>query len=203
MKSNIDKFLGLKAVKEILGDISPTVEQKLGIEKYFEKYGYRKSQDRYTRLSHFITNNVVDFIAEEKRLCQYERMSEDYFCILYGTELGKMRWQDHRLKTKKGRPNCKEYWINRGYTEDESYKMITEHQKKMSIRSSKNRDHKKFSIRCIEYWIENGATITEAEELVSNAQKRDIAFYIKKYGEDLGIEKYNYSCNKRKKNLGK
>jgi len=195
---NSEKFLRLKIVKNILDEYQPSDLQIENIEIYFQKYGYRKSQDHYSRLSYFLKNGIVNFIEEEEKLLSYERMSKEYFCILYGKILGEEKWEQHCKKTRKGRPSCIEYWIKKGYSEKESKILVSNHQKNMSDRSSKNRNHQKYSIRCVEYWIEKGYTDEESEELIYNLQRRDLAFYIEKYGKDIGIEKYQYSCNKRK-----
>jgi hypothetical protein len=198
-KTNVEKFLGIKIVQNILSkDYKLSELQKNNLETYFDLYGYRRSQDKYTRLAHFIDQGIVNFIGREKELLVHNRMSVDYFCILYGEILGKEKWNAHTKSTRKGRPNCKEYWICKGYSEEESIRKVSEHQQIMSHRSSKNRDHRKHSIRCKEYWIEKGYTDSTADELVSDNQKRDLAFYIEKYGLVEGAKKYTYSCNKRK-----
>lgn len=52
------------------------------------------------------------------------------------------------------------------------------------------------SIRRPEYWIKLGYNEDEAKILVSKLQSRGIDFYIKKYGKEIGIEKWKSKNNK-------
>ncbi len=56
------------------------------------------------------------------------------------------------------------------------------------------------SKRSIEYWIKKCGNVSDAKINLSNYQRRDKKFYTKKYGEVVGMEKYENA--KRKRFLG-
>ena len=123
-------------------------------------------------------------------------MSVEYFRELYGVTIGEERWNSNLTKIRDCFPSREIYWSNNGYSAEEAKLKVKEHQINASLKSQ-NRNHKKFSIRCKEYWIEKGYTEESAVEMVSNCQRRGISFYVEKYGDVIGIKKYNASCKKR------
>ena len=195
-KANVEKFLGIKPVKNILCDYKISNLQQDNLELYFKINGYRKSQDRYSRLAWFLVQGVDDLISKETDLLKYNRMSEEYFCILYGDKLGKERWSSNIQKIVQYFPSRTIYWVNRGFSEEGAKIKVREHQT-AAAQKSKLRDHKKCSVRCKEYWIEKGLDEDIATEMVQQVQARGLPFYIEKYGEVDGYKKYRYACNKR------
>jgi hypothetical protein len=195
-KTNVEKFLGIKAVKNILFDYNITDVQKSAIELYFEINGYRNSQDRYPRLAWFLKQGIVNLIDRETELLKYNRMSVEYFRILYGSKLGEHKWYANLENIKSYLPSRIIYWENKGYSLEDAESMVKTHQKTAS-QQSLFREHKKFSVRCKEYWMDKGYDEELAIDLVGKSQTRDLPFYIEKYGEELGNKKYRYSCNKR------
>ena len=51
---------------------------------------------------------------------------------------------------------------------------------------------------CIEYWIEKGKTTDEAIKIISKNSKRDLNYFVNKYGIINGTIRYNSMCEKRK-----
>jgi len=49
-----------------------------------------------------------------------------------------------------------------------------------------------------EYWINKGYSIEESKKIISERAKRDINYFIKKYGEQEGLQKFNDMISKRK-----
>jgi hypothetical protein len=193
----IRKFLNIKVVKKILSDILLTPEQESGLLDYFDLRGYRKSQDHFMRLAWFLKQGYSDVISREFDLLKHERMSVEYFCILYGAELGLKRWNNNLSKIKDYFPSRKIYWTNQGFTEAEAIEKVRNHQI-MASGSSRNKNHRKCSVRCVEYWEKKGYDKESAEVLVTTYQARGLPFYIEKYGTIEGAIKYRYACNKRK-----
>ena len=90
------------------------------------------------------------------------------------------------------RPIRKEYWIKKGYTEDDAIRLSvstkTQNNKKGALGSAKTELRKVTSKRCSEYYTARGFTYDEAKDIVSDGQRyfsKDIC--IKKYGEIDGI----------------
>lgn len=128
---------------------------------------------------------------------------------------------DHKEKIEKTLKNRKKtygriskfsfkYWMNKGFTEEESKKIISENSRKASLKSA---DIKKQRLRnndktmCSyykEYWIHRGYSEEVAEENVkkekwrtSPSLKRDI----ERYGTLIGIEKFNKKHKKRRETM--
>lgn len=91
------------------------------------------------------------------------------------------------------RPIRKEYWIKKGYTENEANELAnktkSQNNRKGANNSRLSTVRKASSKRCVEYYIARGFSPGEAEDLQSNSQKlfsKEIC--IKKYGEIKGIQ---------------
>jgi len=69
-------------------------------------------------------------------------------------------------------------------------------------KSIKNRGGVPLKEQCplfIEYWIKQGFSLDEANKIISKNNKRDINYFVKKFGIIEGTIKYNNMCKKRKK----
>lgn len=94
---------------------------------------------------------------------------------------------------------CQEYWIKRGYTEEEAINKIKEIQSKNSKKSSHDR---KTIILCKEYWINKGYTEEEAILKIRDRQKTfSKEKCINKYGYEEGIKIFNDRQIKWQKSL--
>lgn len=91
------------------------------------------------------------------------------------------------------RPIRKEYWISKGYCDDESEKLAVNAKTNNNAKgASKNKGstvRRITSRRCIEYYLARGYSEDESKKLLSESQKffsKDIC--IQKYGEEHGIK---------------
>lgn len=200
-KDRINQFLNRKSVKCLLGENFDKEKlskiQQSSLISYFQKNGYKDSEDNFTRLARWILLGVDNFIKKEQELLSYQRMSEEYFILLYGDKKGRDRWNNTKKKARSNLPTTLEYWQNKGYNENEGREKIIEHQKNASSMSAKNRNHRQYSIRCKEYWIDKGYDEDTAQNLVSDTQRRDLPYYIEKYGDISGRKKHRYAIQKR------
>ena len=83
---------------------------------------------------------------------------------------------------------CKEYWLKRGYTEEEAIKNISEIQTKNSNKITVS-SKRQASIRCKEHWIKIGYNEEESQKIISRYQttfSKEIC--INKYGKEKGLE---------------
>lgn len=90
------------------------------------------------------------------------------------------------------RPIRKEYWIKKGYSENDAVKLAQEAKEKNNKKGAKNAAsstvRKVSSKRCVEYYTAKGHSLEQAKELVSASQRffsKDIC--IQKYGEEEGL----------------
>ncbi len=106
------------------------------------------------------------------------------------------------------RPICKEYWINKGLSNDAAKikakeVKISNNKKGSYMQSILDKDLlRSFSHRCEEYWLLRGYTQDEAEEKVSERQKTfSIDICIEKYGEEEGTRIWKERQEKWQKTL--
>lgn len=99
------------------------------------------------------------------------------------------------------RPIRKEYWIKKGYTDQEAQTLALEsknHNNKLGAKSSSASKVRNItSKRCTEYYTVRGYSVEEAKILVSEGQKyfsKEIC--IKKYGEDQGLKVWQNRQNR-------
>ena len=146
-------------------------------------------------MANWIKMGVEDLIERERLLLSYDRMSKEYFKVLYGDRDGVDRWNKVTAKARTNLPTSKEYWERKGFKNAEQ--KVIEHQKLAAAASAKNRDHRLYSIRCKEYWMNQGYDEEEAIEILGRSQTRGLPFYIEKYGSRVGRRRYQAVLKKR------
>ena len=101
---------------------------------------------------------------------------------------------------------CKEYWINKGYTEDEAKEKISELQKELALRNSIKSplERKKYNKKCVVYWTNKGYTEDEAKEKISELQKTfSLEKCVNKYGKEDGLKRWKQRQEKWQETLNK
>jgi len=91
-----------------------------------------------------------------------------------------------------------DYWVDKygdaiGKVKYDEYKNKISKRSKMGIQARIEKDPDTFinsSVRRKEYWIRQGYSEQEAEMMVSKVQSRGVDFYIKKYGKEKGLIKW-------------
>ena len=95
------------------------------------------------------------------------------------------------LERNSRRPIRKEYWIVRGFTEEESVLLAKETKQKNNIKGNKSKTvvgNKIGSHKCVEYWLVRGFTEEESRELITSIDTSfSLKNSIKKYGEEKGF----------------
>lgn len=100
-------------------------------------------------------------------------------------------------KTRK-LPNKTIFWLNQGYSIEESEQKVKEVQ---TVRSNKSPAAQKgargFSIRTKEYWLSKGFSEEQATEKISEIQiKNGLNWYVSRYGKTKGQERYDERIKK-------
>lgn len=96
----------------------------------------------------------------------------------------------------------KEYWIEKGHTEQEAVEMIiefqTENSMKFAKKSSENPEN--YSGRTetqLLYWLNKGYDLEEANQKLRNRQNTtSLSKYVEKFGEEIGLVKYKSRIDK-------
>lgn len=101
-----------------------------------------------------------------------------------------IRYDEYNEFTKKERrensPNCLDFYIKKGYSEDESKERLESHRINQPFRNKKD-----FRPNQIGYWVKKGFSESEAKEKVTLFQKRDLKSLQEVYGIENGMERYN------------
>lgn len=197
-KDYVTRFFNSKIVKEILTRTNITAEEKNKIDEFFNDHDFNKERDNFKRYTIWLNMNKLNWKELNLQLKEHNRMSEPYFCILYGEVDGKFKWNSYTEKAIRNCKNTKEYWISRGVTDEKIIKenisiIQKERSSKRTIESNING-----TVRRKEIWLNRGYTEEQAKQKVSSIQKRDTSFYIEKYGIVDGMQRYLESSNKRK-----
>lgn len=127
------------------------------------------------------------------------RGSKELLLRKYGDDEGSRRFDDQHKKI--GFSNTKAEQLARGKTHEQiryshdNFTIQTLRQKynlsaedAAILRESRLENHS--SNRTIKYWVERGYTQDEARSQISNIQRRDLTFFIMKYGEADGRIRY-------------
>lgn len=132
---------------------------------------------------------------------KFKYSTQDYFNARYGDE-GESMYQNYKvrnsLQAKRNFPNNTDYWIVRGYNTSSAIQKSLDVQKnraKLSADVTKGR----VSCRSFEYWVKKGIPEDDAKMIVREMQTRDLDYFIRKYGEDLGTIKFFDMINARTK----
>ena len=168
------------------------------IKKYGEEYGLLKMyNDNPLHVDHWINKGLSESEAinkiktiqlnNSKKVKKHPKISKDYYKRLYD-----LSDESVNILIKEKSQWCKEYWIKRGYSEDNAKNIISNLQQNNS-----NKRTCYITTKNVEYWINKGFSLEEAKNIISESQKtfsKDIC--INKYGYDEGIKIFTKRQNK-------
>jgi hypothetical protein len=112
--------------------------------------------------------------------------------------------QKQNMKSSQLKLQTINYWIEKYGEELGSKKFLEFKNKKIengkslkNIRLSRNPNtYIEGSIRRPEYWMKQGYTKEDSKLIVSKSQSRGIDFYVRKYGEEIGLKKWKEKNDK-------
>jgi len=122
---------------------------------------------------------------------------------------------DHRKKLSTAQKNLhkKEYWIEKWGDEGENkfiefkqanFKNLSEGQKQFQLKIKENPSgFREYNRLCVEYWTKKGYDEESAKNQISKIQKRDLLYFVEKYGESDGYEKWKHKINTWQSSISK
>jgi len=129
---------------------------------------------------------LCDCVKDNKKQLTIEKLK----CFLEETCAINIIKQINNAKTKKFKSK-NQYWIDEGYSDLEASLMLTEYQKSCSAKSADlRRGTNEYSPASAVFWIKKGYSEVDTKNKVIENQKRGKYFFIKKYGEEKGIQKW-------------
>lgn len=195
-------FMGPKIVNDILGhDCKLSSKQIVQLTEFFDYFNDRDRSSIWRKnIAIWIKNGLNDWISRREQLSQVSSNSKEYFNLMYGSTAGMEMYEKYKCRVVKNLPNTVDYWIEKGYPENIARKNIIDIQNKRNKRATeKTRGTSNHTIRSKEFWISRGYSDEEAASKVACLQTRDEAFYIEKYGPDIGPMRFEQSKVRRKK----
>lgn len=99
-----------------------------------------------------------------------------------------------REKRRKNSPKCIEFYLNKGFTLEESQEKLNEHN--ILVKQKTAETDKLYNPISRSYWEYRGYNSTEIDELLSKRNTRGLQYFIDKYGEIEGKEKERLYRNK-------
>lgn len=102
-----------------------------------------------------------------------------------------MLFEAHNLNKTKGFENRLESWLAQGYSLKEAKRKQSATQKSRSAKiNEKRRGQPNIAPSQVGFWIDQGFSLAEAEQKVRENQARGLSFFQKKYGMDLGFQRW-------------
>lgn len=164
------------------------IYQRILEKRKQNKHSYY-DKDYLINIKGLTEEEAEEYIIKHKKRCSEinKGKTNEYYKEKYGEEYVKNRTNKNKIKNKL----CIEFWLNKGLTEEEGRKEISNIQSKNS-KKVKNRKHetkeeriakygekeaeKHFKERshfCVEYWLKKGYTYEEATNNISDLQSNN------------------------------
>ncbi len=137
------------------------------------------------------SDEADEYIQKHKELLSNKMKGHnaEYYKNKYGD-------QEYIKKQRESNYLCIEYWLKRGYSEEEGQQKISELQRKNSLRCSNKKkqnpeQYKDINSNQIGYWLKQGYSEEEAIEKVKERQSTfTLEKCIQKYGEIEGRKRF-------------
>jgi len=175
---------------------------------------------RFKTITEIYQNNNTPQLIDLKALVDLyynEKSFKKRLDIRYGNGRGEEYSNTLREKSKlkTGTVDKIEYWLNLGFTLDEAYakrsefyknlnKTATDHNRKMFQIDPDNYRKRYEKLKGLEnsykYWLDRGFSREESERIIKDIHKdsnQSLSNFIKRYGEEGGLEKFNSMVSKR------
>jgi len=208
-----DKFLQITKYKEWqqfeIEDMND--ERKTAAYEALGKIDYKNHihVKKLARLCKYATPDEISTNIELSLKISKYGSSLDKLIIMFGKKEGENRFNkslQHLSKNGKKGSFSKDYWVSRGYTENEARDIISSKNKEFAKLKTEKYSKKELSdlLRiknpiCKEYWISQGFTdLKEIENLRKEYFTSSQTFFINKYGTEDGIFKFEEKYKKRK-----
>jgi polyhydroxyalkanoate synthesis regulator phasin len=167
------KFLKRKKVQLLLKDKELTNSHILRLNTLFSKSSCKNLENMHETIAKFVLYDLNNYSGRLRRLkgipgttpyTQLIRYGKKHFkeIILHQSERKTFHFQ-----------NTQSYWLNLGFSYEESCVKVSEIQKNRSARSPAiQKETRSYSNRCVDFWIKKGYSEEEAKKAVSDMQRR-------------------------------
>jgi len=203
---DIERFLKRKDVIAVLGDnYALTVKQQFRLMQLFEVYGNsKKIENMLKTVAFFIKNNLTNYVGRYRRLKGIPGTTKYTQLLRYGKHNSKEVIKKQSKAKTAHFPNKIEYWINKGYSDEEATQKVREIQTTNGIdyyvkKYGKDIGKQMYSAR-INKWQQTLINKTQSEKDEINYKKRHAidSYMYRGMTETEAMSKYNKFCQKMK-----
>ena len=147
--------------------------------------------------SKYICSEVCRDSYKSTRPKKLSILSTDYH-VAQGLSAQEAKIKVQQMQRQRS-PRCPEYWQLKGYSEEQSQKLVSQTQKKFCAENTMSKEERqKISPRAIEYWLEKGLSIEDAKLQHKMFNDRSsLSYFVSKLGTELGQQAYRNECQKR------
>jgi hypothetical protein len=202
--SVLSKFVKNPNVVKILQGKVINQKQVELLEDFFTNHKWLRHRALSAMVAHWILRDIYDWEDRYQKLIEIgmHKSTLESFILRYGDTDGPIIYDKTVNKKVRHFKNRVEYWIDNGLDIKDAISKVREvqqHRGKLSrIRKESNPSYKLNNQRFIEYWLARGLTLEQALKAQSDVQRRDLNYFVNKYGETEGSIRYECSKLKRK-----
>lgn len=198
------RFLNRKSVKRILQDTTLTDIHYMRLNNFFDYYISPKNVEcMLDTIANFVLYDLNNYKGRYRRLKGIPGTTKYTQLLRYGKKEFLKIYNKQTSNKKKGFKNCIEYWLDKGYSEEESKIQVNQIQRernKLSVEKIKGTSE--YSCRSLSYWLKQGFTEEESKQKVTEIQTTNgLSWYINKYGIDDGPMLYQSRITKWQQTL--
>ena len=196
IEDKLDAFFSLKKISACIKRSELSGKKIRELSNLLSAFDWQVFHDRWHIVLNIIQFSSDNFVNRFSTVISKNHNSTEYLMARYGDNVNYIQF----LKNKKSQEakqnfgNCIDYWKKRGFTYEESLTYVSDTQR---ARSKKANIKGQLSRRTINFWINAGHSVETSKDIVAEIQRRDLSFFIKKYGEDTGYIKYTEMISKR------
>jgi hypothetical protein len=190
------RFLNYKLAKELLKDKEITEYHITRLDKLFGQIPLNKLGDWIDTISKFVLYDLNNYSGRIRRLKTKIAGTDYAYFLRYGRQYLEIK-KDHNEKKTRHFKNKISYWLDLGYTEEESVEKVKELQKQNAANAAELlRGTNIYSCRSMAYWLRKGYSEDDARKEVKRVNTTNgLGFYVKKYGEEEGSRMYDSRLN--------
>jgi len=191
------RFLNRKKVRSMLENTILTNDCITRLNLLFSKHTCKSLENMHETIAKFVIYDLNNYEGRLRRLSKIPGTNVYTQLLRYGKKNFKKILQEQTDRKTAHFPNRLDYWMNNGYSLEEATSRVIMVQKERNRKSvEKVSGTNQYSCRSIGFWMAKGFDELQASKKVSEVcTTNGLVFYIKKYGEDLGRQRYTTRIN--------
>jgi len=197
----IDAFCQLKNIKDKIAREELSHDQLSELSQLFDAFEWNSFKEIWSLILDLVKFHYPNYIKRYQICINNHYTSEAYLLARFGNNQDHLKYLEIK-KSNQGKnsfANCTEYWTSRGFDYDAALEQVKIVQTSRSKRAGDlAKEDLNRTPRQIGYWVRKGYSDSDAKQIISNLQRRDLEFFVLKYGCDDGYIRYQKMLDSRK-----